>query len=419
MTDLLDGVTPHVCQRALEALRNGVPNGDAVRVLGTNQPKVFGQFERQLVEAADRSSTGDQAPGLLFGGDFGSGKSHLLTFLMQRALDAGFVVSRVVVSKETPLYDPGKVFQAMVREAVLPEGRGQVVAELALRLRRNQRYDDFVRWSTGLPPLIAATVWLHERSDDVELQEKLREFWAGGKLSIAVVKAGLKAAGAVKAFDVKSVAMRDLAAIRVPLVAQLARAAGFAGWVVLLDELELVGRYSLLQRARSYAELARWMGRLDDQQWPGVVTVGAITEDYDTRVLRERGDLEQVPERLRAKGGDADLLLALRAEEGMRLIERDMVPLQGPSADSLASSYERIKAVHAMAYGWSPPELTVGEPALRKPMRPYVRRWINEWDLLRLHGDVALHTEEEELQVDYAEDADLEVPVEGVDPEDV
>jgi hypothetical protein len=418
MSELLADVTPHVCQRALEALRNGVPNGKAVRVLGTSQGKVVDLFDQQLSEAPGRLSSGGQTQGLLFGGDFGSGKSHLLTYFMQRALQARFVVSRVVISKETPLYDRAKVFQAIVNGAVLPEGRGQVVTELALRLRKNNRYDEFVRWSAGLPPLVAATVWLHERSDDAELQERLREFWAGGKLSIAVVKGGLKAAGAPKAFDVKGIPARDLVAARAPLVVQLARAAGFAGWVVLLDELELMGRYSLMQRARSYAELARWMGHLDGQQLPGLVTVGAITEDYDTRVLRELGDLEQIPLRLRAKGSDSDLLMSLEAEQGMRLIERTMVPLEGPSAESLRSSYERIKEIHALAYGWSPPDLALGELSLRKPMRPYVRRWINEWDLLRLHGSVTLNTEEEELRVDYHEDADLQLPVEGGEPEE-
>ena len=32
--------------------------------------------------------------------------------------------------------------------------------------------------------------------------------------------------------------------------------------MILMDEIELVANYSVLQRARSYAELTRWMARL-------------------------------------------------------------------------------------------------------------------------------------------------------------
>ena len=52
---------------------------------------------------------------------------------------------------------------------------------------------------------------------------------------------------------------RELGRQRLRFVARLLAAAGYAGWVVLFDEVELIGRYSLLQRGRSYAELARWM----------------------------------------------------------------------------------------------------------------------------------------------------------------
>ena len=46
---------------------------------------------------------------------------------------------------------------------------------------------------------------------------------------------------------------------RLRFAAKLLAAAGYAGWVVLFDEVELIGRYSLQQRAKSYAELARWV----------------------------------------------------------------------------------------------------------------------------------------------------------------
>ena len=104
---------------AIEALRAGVPNREAVRLLGTEQTDIEQGFEAALHRAwADGARPGT---GLGIAGDFGTGKSHLLGYLSEVALAQGFVVSRVVVSKETPLSDPVRLFQAALREAALPE----------------------------------------------------------------------------------------------------------------------------------------------------------------------------------------------------------------------------------------------------------------------------------------------------------
>ncbi len=41
-------------------------------------------------------------------------------------------------------------------------------------------------------------------------------------------------------------------------------------------------------------------------------------------------------------------------------------------------------------------------------MRAYVRRWVKEWDLRRLHPDTVLDTRVEEIVASYEEDKDLQ-----------
>jgi len=62
----------------------------------------------------------------------------------------------------------------------------------------------------------------------------------------------------------------------------LFRAAGYCGWCILLDELELIGRYTPLQRALSYAWLGAWLGLEGGRRFPGIVTAYAITDDFVT-----------------------------------------------------------------------------------------------------------------------------------------
>ena len=126
MTDQLK--TLH-CRRALEALRNGVPNRYAVEMLGCGQPAITERFEAILGRVADPelSQRSSASNSLLVSGDFGSGKSHLLTHLEHLALEQGFVCSKVAISKETPLYDLGKVFKSAVEHGRLPGRSGMLI----------------------------------------------------------------------------------------------------------------------------------------------------------------------------------------------------------------------------------------------------------------------------------------------------
>jgi hypothetical protein len=78
-------------RRALEALRNGVPNRDAVTVLGCNQRDVERAFVQNLAAVPNSVQEGRQVCGLLIEGGFGAGKSHLLDYLEHVALSQNFV----------------------------------------------------------------------------------------------------------------------------------------------------------------------------------------------------------------------------------------------------------------------------------------------------------------------------------------
>jgi hypothetical protein len=409
-------------RRALEALRNGVPNRDAVRVLGSSQHAAEERFHEQLDEVHTAAMEGKQVPGLIVEGGFGSGKSHLIEYFRHLALKGHFVCSRVVISKETPLYEPAKVFQAAIRSASVPDASGEAMAEIAAQLRPNSPpYAELYRWANedgcGVAPIFPATLLLHERlNEDSELIEQITGFWAGEPLSVAQVRRGLRQIGATASFALRTVPVKDLAIQRIRFAARLIRGAGYAGWVILLDEVELMGKYSLLQRGRSYAELARWLGIIDSEQLPGVVTVATITDDFSAVVLRQKGDWDYVGPRLRSRGTDEFNVLAARAEAGMRRIEKPLA-LEPPSEVMLKETYGRLKEIYGAGYGWEPPDVPLGEYSIRRAMRSYVRRCINEWDLRRLYPGAEVALEEQELRPSYAEDAALEQTAEvGEEP---
>ncbi|MGH7506236.1 MAG: BREX system ATP-binding domain-containing protein [Longimicrobiales bacterium] len=398
-------------KRAIEALRSGVPNRAAVRELGAHQPEIVACFDDLLGAAAGNAPAG----GVVVSGDFGSGKSHLLEYLLHVALDRGFVAGKVVISKETPLYDPAKVLRSALDGARVPDRRGGALPEVVERLSDRfgtEAYREFADWvnrpATGLNERFAATLFLYENTiSDLELRDRIVRFWGGDPITVGELKRELRELGEGATWAFARVTEKELAVQRFRFVARLIRAAGYAGWVILFDEVELIGRYSLLQRARSYAEVARWVdGR--DVGFPGIMAVLAKTLDFDEAVIHAKGDRDGAPNRLRARGTPEDDELAQRAERGVGLLDRGALRLQQPDAGVLRDTYERLRIIHARAYEWQPPPLRVEQAEASRPMRQYVRSWINEWDLRRLDATYQPEIEIERIDATYDEDHELE-----------
>ncbi len=373
---------------AVEALRNGVPNRAAVQELGCNQPAVETRFVDLLQATADVQGS------MLVSGDFGTGKSHLLQHLEHLALSRGFVCSKVSISKETPFYDLGKVFASAMENGRTPDDRGRFIEKLCHAIDwTSGEYGTFSAWAEseasrgGLSPLFPASLCVYERLDDNALRADIESFWAGDRILIGKVKRGLREVGEQGTYSFRAPRAADLPPQRLRFMVELIRCAGYKGWVVLLDELELIGSYSILQRGRAYAETARWMGHARGETCPGLVVVGAVTSDFASAIISpdgQRKDRDYIPPRLEQNVRYRDI--ASRAGTGMRLLERECVALAVPENDDVKATMESLRHLYRTAYGWEPPPspTTAGGAGFMGRMRYKVRAAINEWDLRRL-----------------------------------
>ena len=401
---------------AIEALRAGVPNRAAIRVLGTNETAIEEAFEGRLEQCRLGLDEGKQARGLVVAGGFGAGKSHLLGTLRELAIEQNFIVSLVPISKETPLFDAGKLYVAAMRNAIVPDRNDDVMtAVLADLVRRRDGYETLERWTndpaSGLPPLFAALLHLIPRQTATpENVRAIERFLGGGKLGNTTVKQWLRAAGAGRRFELKPVKEADMAVHRLRFAPRLFAAAGYAGWCILLDEVELIGRYGAMQRGRSYAELSRWIGLDSHDPLPGVVSVCAITDDFVDSVIDRRRDEELVPPKLEARGQDRTARLA---REGMRALGKQRTLfLRQPDEAVLRRTLDKVGRLYEDAYGWDPRDTGIGERLAQKTMRQYIKSWITRWDMQRLY-DERQEIATESMRPDYTEDPDLEqVPAE-------
>lgn len=388
-------------QRILEALRNGVPNREAARFLGTNQETIDRSFWQKLGFIQNAGREGKQVQGLLIKGDFGTGKSHLLDCLAARALDEKFVCSRVAVSRETPLSDLGKVYLAAIDGALIPGQRGGMIHEVTDHLKANTpQFREFHLWvnspNSGIGRLFGATLFLYEKAQRDDVKEDIRNFWSGEKLPIQPIKQMLKQMNFPGWDTLQNIRVRDLPYQRFLFTARLIVAAGYGGWILMVDEVEQIGRYGFLQRAKSYAELARLLGKVSGHFYPGLLTVATITEDFDLHVLQQKHDLEELGAKLRTREGQDYTAIILASELMMRVIVDRSTPTlpKHPNETIRTNTHERIKETHGWAYQWDPP--VVSDRATNGTMRDYVRRWIYEWDLKRLYPNEPIMIEQED-----------------------
>ena len=401
-------------QRAMEALRSGVPNRDVVKVLGSHQPNLEGKFRRLLQQMSTQAPQGIPTKGLVIEGGFGSGKSHLLKALQHVALEQNFVCSPIVISKETPFYNVATLFRSAINDALVPGKQGDALTEVAGDLNfQSPQYAELYDWvhrkEQGCDSRFAATLYLYERMiNDPELSHRMIRFWAGDPLSNGQLKKYLQGCAPEIPYVFDKLSAQDLAWHRFQFVSRLMMAAGYKGWILLIDEAEIIGRYSFKQRTKSYVEVARWLGALEDTVCPGISAIVALTDDFQSVVLDEKQDAHKIEQLCQeAEGGDP-ANLAHAALRGIRLIEQESESLIRPYAPMVDTLYEQLRELHGSAYSWNPPPVSAVEKLSSTRMREYVRGWITEWDLRRLYPEAQLDIEIVDVVQTYEEDQELE-----------
>jgi hypothetical protein len=400
-------------RRSIEALRAGVPNGSAVRELGTDQKAIEAKFLDSLSQVAAERSAGRQLPGFMVQGEFGTGKSHLLQWLQHVSLEAGFACSKIVIGKETPLGDPHKLFRAASEALTLPDrvgGLPEVVERLRLDSNAFADLYGLVRDpDSRFDPLFQSTLLLYEKlHHDTELLDRIVAFWSGDRPAVNELKKQLRLIGHPRP-DLRSRRIGELALPRFRFLAQLIAAAGYTGWVLLLDEVELVANLSLVSREKSYATLAALAGRLRKMAVPGLFTFGAVTDEFTGEIFQKRQD----PAKILQRWGERDPDFLAEVEAGLDFLapsSKRWMRIRRPDADALRLTYDRVRDLYGRAYGWTPPVEPLADAAgPARSMRQHVRDWITRWDLVRLDPSYLPDIETQAVSPDLTERPDLEV----------
>jgi hypothetical protein len=311
------------------------------------------------------------------------------------------------------LHDLKKVYRACVESAVVHDKTGPALAEIAHTYHsdRTPLYRELFEWANDTPdidPRFSITLQLFANTTDDEVRQQIINDWTGYPMKVSDIRAALHAMGEMKIRVGASKKGQELQ--RFAFLSRFFHSAGYTGWLILLDEADMISCYSPLQRMKAYSHLSQLYDT--NNQIPKLATIVTISEDYTGQVLfGKKNDRENIPARY---GMRREAPLVPFAERGMDVIQRKGIPIRPYTREHIDEVYQRVRRLYAEAYNWEAPDL-MDRPDPNVGMRRCIRSWINAWDFRRLY-DTTVSLVTDEVTFSYEEDADMQTNSDDEEP---
>lgn len=386
----------------IEGLRSGIPYRETGAAMTIGRQENLKSLESLMETVAQgRRPT---LWGQVIRAQYGEGKTHLMHALASMAWDADWVVSMVAISKESPLDRLEHLYPKLVMNALCPgsnqPGLDEIVLEAVrapylvaesrdvdLSPRTRAILDNLARQNAGMEELLAD---LHGQFMSLSDLKRIHRENFSKPLKIATSR------------------IHDEIVSYLTLVDWLVVRAGYRGWLLLMDEVELMGKFGRGSRARSYANIGRFLQGIGER----TLSVWAVAGNFQNDVIIQRDDLERAPQWLESRTQEeASAPLARLAIEELSLAR----PLARPNATQIRELVTRVYALHQEAYAWDPPVASerfyevVGQNVgtMDARLRIWIRLAISILDLWLQHGAEALSVQAGQLKdVDLTEESD-------------
>jgi hypothetical protein len=328
----------------IEHLRSGVPSPQAADLLVGARERLVETIEQDLVRLAEGTGARHMQ---VIAGNYGDGKSHLLQALWQRARRAGWLVSYVSVSREAPLDQIERVYRKVAARTYMPgldrPGIGPLLETLVERPAAAERLLRFAARELHAKVRVALEARLEGRGDPQIVEEDL----AGYRHSNADVRRAYQERVGRAAPRIDRYRVVEHAIDYFRLLDAATAALDMPGWLVLFDEVEMIGSLQKRGRALSYATMAEF---IDGVRLPHTYSVWAMASNFRNELLAQ---------------DESGALASWLVEKGQTaLAERIVAPLQALrhasvlpklTDEALAQAFDTIIELHAGAMAWTPP----------------------------------------------------------------
>lgn len=277
----------------IEALRSGVPSRAVGQYFSEARPKIM----KEISERLDMVCEERKSCGMIISGKYGEGKTHLLNTVFNLAHSNHMVVSYLSLSKETPMDKLYLVYQKLIQSTYLPKRQQPGFMHELEKISANSPVaNEMLIYS--LKHLETDKLYYLFRSylntEDADEKFLLQADLEGDFIANVPLKKIYR-----RIFDqpvkyntnfTKTRHCGDYISFMSHLFIQL----GYHGWVILIDETELMGRLGKKARLNAYRNMAQFL--LPERCPEAAYSIFALSASYAEDVIEGKHEYENLAE---------------------------------------------------------------------------------------------------------------------------
>lgn len=380
----------------IEALRSGIPSRAVGEYFSEARPKIMKEISGRLDMVCEQG----KSSGMIICGKYGEGKTHLLNTVFNLAHSNNMVVSFLSLSKETPMDKLYLVYQKVLQNTYLPRRQQPgFMQELEKISAGSPIANDMLLYAAKhletdkLYYLFRSYLNTEDSDEKFLLQADLEgDFVTNASLK----KIYRRIFGQPVKYNVNFSKTKHCGDY-FSFISRLFTQMGYHGWVILIDETELMGRLGKKTRLKAYGNMAHFL--LPDLCPEAAFTIFALSASYTEDVIEGKHEYANLEEVFPENQEPAKTVLNLLSRAPQ------LLPL---TKDEINEILSKIQEFHGKAYGWTP---NLSSAALAKStqsggylLRTKIRAAIEFLDQLYQYGKAG-HTTVNELGLEtFTED---------------
>lgn len=326
----------------IEALRSGIPSRAVGQYFSEARPKIMKEISGRLDAVCEQGKSG----GMIISGKYGEGKTHLLNTVFNLAHSNNMVVSYLSLSKETPMDKLYLVYQKLIQNTYLPKRRQPGFMHELEKISANSPVANEMLLY-GAKQLETDKLYYLFRSylntEDSDEKFLLQADLEGDFISNAPLKKIYRRifSQPVK-YNVnftKTKHCSDYFSFMSHLFTQM----GYHGWVILIDETELMGRLGKKARLNAYRNMAKFL--MPEKSLESTFSIFVLSASYAEDVIETKHEYENLELIYPGEQESAKAVLDLLSKAPQ------LLPL---TRDEINGVLYKIQDFHGKAYEWTP-----------------------------------------------------------------
>lgn len=380
----------------IEALRSGIPSRAVGQYFSEARPKVMKEISGHLDMVCEQG----KSSGMIITGKYGEGKTHLLNTVFNLAHSNNMVVSYLSLSKETPMDKLYLVYQKLIQNTYLPKrqqpgfmhelekisANSPVANEMLLYAAKQLETDK-------LYYLFRSYLNTEDSDEKFLLQADLEGDFISNAPLKKIYRRIFNQPVKYNTNFTKTKHCRDYFSFMSHLFTQM----GYHGWVILIDETELMGRLGKKARLNAYRNMAHFL--LPEEHFESAFSIFALSASYVEDVIEAKHEYENLEMIYPDEQEPAKTVLDLLARAPQ------LLPL---TKDEIQEILYKIQDFHGKAYEWSPnlsiDSLSEATQSGGYLLRTKIRAAIEFLDQLYQYGKAGKTTINELGEETFAED---------------